>query len=327
MAATNNIAALAEFLRAQDDIAVIGHVSPDGDAAGSCIAVKLALEALGKRAVAVLPGGLPARYAFLPDGESIRDEDAPLPFAPQCALAVDVASPDRLGPARELFEACPQRAVLDHHASNPGFAPLSVVDGRRAAAGELVLELIGALGVALTPALADNLFAAISTDSGNFNFDNTSGDTLRAAAACVDAGADVEELTRALYRTRRVQKTKLLGLVLSGLELDCGGRLALARVTPDMYARADARREDTDGIVNYLIEAEGVEIALLVEARGPEETKFSLRSVAPWDVTREIAGPLGGGGHERAAGVTLEQPLEEAIETVRARARELLEGR
>ncbi len=321
------IAALADLLRASDDIAVLGHVNPDGDTAGSAIAVKLALEALGKRAVVLLPGGLPVRYAFLPDGDAVRDAGEELPFAPKCALAVDVASLDRLGPSQAMFEACPVRAVLDHHASNPGFAPLNVIDGTCAAVGELVVRMIQALGAPFTRAMADCLFVAISTDSGNFNFDNTTGDTLRAAAACVDAGADVGELTRILYRTRRVQKTRLLGKVLSGMELDCGGRLAFARVTQEMYTACDALHEDTDSIVNYLIEAEGVEIAFLAEERGPEMTKFSLRSVAPHDVAREIAQPLGGGGHERAAGVTLNLPLGQAIETVRARARKQLEGK
>ena len=320
------LAALAEFLRGQDDIVVLGHVSPDGDAAGSAIAVKLALESLGKRAVAALPGGLPVRYAFLPDGEGVCDAGAPLPFPPQCALAVDVASPDRLGPAQALFMACPNRAVLDHHASNPGFAPLCVVDGSRAAAGELVLELIAALGVPLDAAMAENLFVAISTDSGNFNFDNTSGDTLRAAAACVDAGADVERLTRILYRTRRVQKTKLIGVVLSTLTLASAGRVAYARVTQEMYDRCGALREDTDSIVNFLIETEGVQAAFLAEERDPETTKFSLRSVAPYNVAA-VAVPLGGGGHERAAGVTLSKPMDEAIEIVSARLTALVEGR
>ena len=319
------IAALAAFLREQDDVAVIGHVSPDGDAAGSAIAVKLALEALGKRVVAVLPGGLPVRYAFLPDGASVRGADA-LPFAPKCALAVDVASLDRLGAAQTLFESAPARAVLDHHGSNPGFAPLSVVDGTRAAVGELVLKLIAALGVPLTPAMAECLFVAISTDSGNFNFDNTSGDTLRAAAACVDAGAEAEKLTRILYRTRRVQKTKLIGAVLSTLTLAAEGRVAWARVTQEMYDRCGALREDTDNIVNYLIEAEGVQAAFLAEERDAGTTKFSLRSVAPYDVAA-VAVPLGGGGHERAAGVTLDKPMDEAIEIVLARMCALVEGR
>ena len=321
------IAALAEFLKAQDDIVVLGHVSPDGDAAGSAIAVKLALEHLGKRAVAALPGGLPVRYAFLADGESVADAAGPLPFAPKCAFAVDVASLDRLGPAQALFEGCPGKAALDHHASNPGFAPLCVVDGSRAAAGELVLELIAALGVPLDAAMAENLFVAISTDSGNFNFDNTSPATLRAAAVCVEAGANVERLTRILYRTRRVQKTKLLGLVLSDMHVECAGRMCWARVTREMYQQAEALREDTDSIVNYLIEAEGVEIAFLAEERGPEETKFSLRSVAPWDVARDVCTPLGGGGHDRAAGATLKQPMDAAVEVVRRRVRGLLEGR
>ena len=319
------IAALAEFLRGSDEITIFGHVSPDGDAAGSAIAIKLALEAMGKRAFVVLPGGLPARYAFLPDGERVLDADSPRPFAPRCALAVDAADEARLGAARELFAGCAARAVLDHHDSNPGFAPLSVVDGRCAATGELVLRLIAALGVPLTEAMAECLFVAISTDSGNFNFRNTTPETLRAAADCVAAGADVERLTRILYRTRRPPRTKLLGLALAEMHIECDGRLAWTRVTKQMYAQSGALHEDLDGIVNYLIETEGVEIAFLADERG-DGVKFSLRSVAPYDVASDVAVPLGGGGHENAAGVSLPGPMDEAIGRIRARLAELLGG-
>ena len=318
------IDALAEWLRKQEDIVLLGHVSPDGDAAGSALAVWHALRALGKRAVVCLPGGVPKLYANLPGAEGVLDSDSALPFEPMTALAVDVSDPPRLGEAgKRLFERCACQAALDHHATNPGFGQLYALDGDAAAVGELALELIEAMKVALTRQMAECLFVAISTDSGHFNYSNTRPGTLEAAAKCVAAGIDVAGITRELYRTRTRGRTKLMGLVLSGLETSPDGRMAWARLTEDMLQKAGAIREDNEGIVNYLLEIEGVRFAALAEQRG-DKTKFSLRSIAPLDVARNIALPLGGGGHDCAAGVTLDMDMESALQKVLALAQRAL---
>ncbi len=323
------IDALADWLKARDDFVLLGHVAPDGDAAGCCLGACLALRALGKRAVACLPGGVPLLYAGLPGaGEALDIEQVSpgmLPFEPKAALALDVSELPRLGEAGQaLFEACPERAALDHHATNPGFGDVCALDGEAAAAGEMVVELIDALGVQLTREMGECLFVAISTDCGQFSYSNTRPETFRAAARCVEAGIDVAAITERLYRTRTVGRTKLLGLTLAGLELSPDGKLAWARLTEDMLREAGAIREDKEGIVNYLQEMSGVRISVLAEERG-EETKFSLRTRAPLNVARDVAVPLGGGGHDCAAGLTLAMPLEPALAKVLAVAREAIE--
>ena len=313
---------LAGWLKGMDDIAVFGHRAPDGDACGSCVAVTLALRALGKRACAYLPGGMPEFLRFLPGQECVV-ADASAPFVPQCALSVDVSAPDMLGDNRALFESCPQRAVLDHHESNPRFGQINHVEPDRAACGEIALLLIEALGAPLSKDMAACLFAAVSSDTGNFNYSNTTAETFEAAAACVRAGADVDEITGRIYRTRTEARTRLLGLSLAGLQRE--GKVAWARVTNDMFHNAGALRCDTERIVNYLIEIEGVEIAALAtEQEDGTSAKFSLRSVAPYNVARDVAQPLGGGGHERAAGITIHRPLAEAVDVVLTRIREVL---
>ena len=316
---------LARWLRARDDFAVIGHVSPDGDAAGSCVAVAMALRALGKRAFACLPGGMPKMFSRFAGADEVVAAGAATPFPPKTALALDVSDEGRLGEAKALFDGCAARAALDHHATNPGFGDVCLVDAGRAATGELALELIEALGAPLSREMAEWLYVAISTDSGNFSFSCTTAGTMRAAAKLIEAGADVAELTRALYRTRSLGRTRLLGLALAGLEVSADGRMAWARLTDEAYARAGALREDSDGIVNYLIEIEGVEFAALAETRGAA-TKFSLRSKTWLDVAEQVARPFGGGGHDRAAGCTIEAPLEDALARVLARARDALDA-
>ena len=318
--------ALAQWLLERDDIALLGHVSPDGDATGSNLAVWHALRALGKRAVVCLPEGVPGLYDWLPGADAVISTGDPLPFEPKAALSIDVSDMGRLGEAGlQLFNGCPDRAALDHHGTNPGMGDIYALDAEAAAAGEMALEMIERMGVKLSREMAECLFVAISTDCGQFNYSNTRPQTLQAAAKCVAAGIDVAELTRRLYRSRTYGRTKLLGLTLAGLEVSPDGRLAWARITGDTLREARATWEDNEGIVNYLVEIQGVDIAVLAQQRGENEVKFSLRSKAPFDVARDIAQPLGGGGHSRAAGLTLEMDLEAALQRVLALARKALD--
>lgn len=311
----NRMTELAAFLKAHDDFALFGHVNPDGDAAGSCIALARALQKLGKRAFVYLPGGLPEMYAIFDHTVEVTSGEN-LPFAPRTGFAVDVSEPHRLGDGRALFEACAHRAVLDHHATNPGFGEVCVVDGEAAACGELAVALIRELGVEMDQEMAQWLFIALCTDSGRFGYSSTRAETLEAAADCLRAGADVDGITQQLYRTRSEGRTRLLGLVLAGLEMNADRTMCWARLTDDMLSRAHALREDNEGIVNYLLEIRGVQFACLAEERGSSQTKFSLRSKGRVDVAADVAVPLGGGGHACAAGVTLNLPMEEALQTV-----------
>lgn len=311
----NRMTELAAFLKAHDDFALFGHVNPDGDAAGSCIALARALQKLGKRAFVYLPGGLPEMYAIFDHTVEVTSGEN-LPFAPQTGFAVDVSEPHRLGDGRALFEACAHRAVLDHHATNPGFGEVCVVDGDAAACGELAVALIRALGVEMDQEMAQWLYIALATDSGRFGYSSTRAETLEAAADCLRAGADVDGITQHLYRTRSEGRTRLLGLVLAGLEMNADRTMCWARLTDDMLSRAHALREDNEGVVNYLLEIRGVQFACLAEERGSSQTKFSLRSKGRVDVAADVAVPLGGGGHACAAGVTLNLPMEEALQTV-----------
>lgn len=324
MAAKITIEQLAQWLKERDDILIIGHVFPDGDATGSCLAIMHALEKMGKRVQVRLPGGVPGMYTNLPGADRASASDAPCAFEPKAALAADVSEFYRMAqPDQHIFQACPDTAVLDHHGTNPGFGDVICLDGEAAATGEMAVELIRALGVDMDEAMAHCLYVAISTDCGQFQYSNTRPQTLAAAACCVQAGANVEAITNRLYRTRTLGRTKLLGLVLAGLEISPDGKMAWARLTEDMLRNANARREDNEGIVNYLLEIDSVVFAALAEQRDGK-TKFSLRSVSPFDVARHVAVPLGGGGHDRAAGVTLDMDMESALKVVLDRARNAL---
>lgn len=322
---------MARWLAEHDDFMLLGHVYPDGDAAGSCLGLCLALRALDKRAFVCLPGGVPKLYADLPGaGEVIQIDDAQagpalLPFVPGTAVAVDVSERERLGDeGMALFDACAEQAVIDHHSTNPGFGQLMLLDGDAAAAAEILVDLIEAMGVPLCREMAECLFVAISTDCGQFSYSNTRPQTFTATAKCAAAGIDIANITARLYRTRSRARTHLLGLVLAGLQVSEDGKLAWAFLTEDMLEKAHALREDNEGVVNYLQEISGVVFAVLVEQRG-SQTKLSMRSSPKLDVATHVAVPLGGGGHPCAAGATVDLPMAAAAQKALTLARAALE--
>lgn len=306
---------LAAYLKAHDNYVVLGHIFPDGDACGSSVALALALQAMGKRVCVHLPGGIPKMYQNFECSVQVSAEGN-LPFAPETAFSVDVSEKHRLGSGEKIFDGCAYSCMLDHHATNPGFGEVYFIDGDAGASGELAVELIHELGIELSKEMGQWLYVAISTDCGQFGYSGTRAETMEAAAACLRSGIDVDFISRELFRTRSEGRTRLLGLVLGGLEMNEEKTMCWSRLTNDMLDRANALREDNEGAVNYLLEIRGVEFACLAEERGESQTKFSLRSKGKIDVAAEVAAPLGGGGHACAAGVTLNLPMEEALEKV-----------
>ena len=310
---------IARWIESHDDIAVIVHFRPDGDAYGCALALTQAIRALGKRAFPACDDPVEPKYRFLPGWEDFQTADS-IPFSPKAALGADVSEPSRMGKLSALFDACASRAVIDHHATNTGFGDACYVAEDAAAAGELVLEVIEALGLALTPDMALCVYTAVSTDSGNFSFKSTSANTYRAAAECVAAGLDVEEATRVLYRTRSLAKTRLLGSALNRIEMYEGGKVALVRITNAMYAETGATRPESHGIVNYLNEIEGVRVGILAEELD-DGVKFSFRAAGGTNVAA-LAQVFGGGGHVAAAGANVfHTTLDEIVpQVIRAAA-------
>jgi phosphoesterase RecJ-like protein len=314
---------LAAWIEARDDIAVIAHVSPDGDALGSGLALARALRQKGKRAALVSRDEVPHMYHFLPGIENVYKPDA-LPFEPKCLLYEDVASYDRSGERGELAHV-KDTALIDHHATNPCFANLCVIDETASATGVLVLRLIDLMGVPLDYEIAVNLYTAITTDTGNLAYRSTTPEAVRGVARCLEVGFDLEDINRRLFRMRTRARTMLLGMALSAAEFLCGGRVAVTRIDKQMFETSGAVISETEGIINFLIETEGVEAAVVAEERDVFHTKFSLRSTGQIDVS-EVAHHFGGGGHRQAAGADLRLPLNEAADSVVAKLCALLEA-
>lgn len=314
---------LAKWFEDKDDIVVISHISPDGDAVGSALTMKQAFDRMGKRACAVLADPVPHKYTFLPGAKDVCTPDK-LPFEPKCAFAVDVSVEWRMGSALEIFEKAPFKACLDHHETNEGYGDAFHVEGDRASTGEMALELVKAMGIEPDEDIASTAFVAVATDTGNFNYKNTDVHAFNSAAECVKYGAQVEPLTKKVYRERSLACTLLLGEALMRVKTAADGKIAYTYVNNEMLEKTGAKLEDASRIANYLNEVAGAVVGVYFEQQS-DNTKISWRSAGGLNVA-DIAKAFNGGGHDAAAGANLKMTMEEAIEAVLAKTEEAVKG-
>jgi len=297
---------IAAWLKEHDDFAIVPHVSPDGDSYGSCLAMAMALQGMGKRAFVAAPP-VPLMYDFLP-GQDLLHTAGDMPFAPKAIVHMDTASPDRVC---TQFDSALESALIDHHETNPGFDDVRWIDSKASSVGEMLVQLLHEMGAPITKDMATCIYTAISTDTGNFQFASTTPASLRAAAELIECGLEIGEASAHLFRSRTLARTQLLGEALHAMQLHGNGAIATTVVTKEMMARCQAGHADTEGIVNFLNEIRGVKAAALLEERDGE-TKCSLRSQEHIDVA-QIARVLGGGGHRSAAGVTIKSAPQQAL--------------
>lgn len=304
---------IAQWLTEHDDIAIVTHVMPDGDALGSALALMHALKDMGKRAYVCDRDEVPPHIRMLPGWETVVTPDR-TPFPPKAVIAVDCADAARMGTAGDLITPNMPVAVIDHHETNRTEITPALLNSGASASGVLVLEVLKKLGAPLNQDIALCLYIAITTDTGNFCFNNTTPEALNAVAECLKAGVDVADLSFRLFRMKSQGRTRLLGRALNGIEYLEDGKIALIRLSLNDIRECGAVDSDTEGIVNFGIDTEGAEVAILAVERATT-VKFSLRSRDYVNVA-QLAAPLGGGGHAKAAGVTLQLPTEEAIACV-----------
>lgn len=300
-------------VKAAGSVLLFSHISADGDTLGSALALKLRLERMGKQARLFLDGDVPANLAFLTEyGKVEKPCDG---VKADCAIAVDVSCRERLGACAALFEACPVRLLIDHHGTNEGFAQVNLIDGEAPATALVLYRLFEQMDMPLTREEAVCLYTALSTDTGNFVYESTNPESFRMMGALMEAGLPLAEYSRRLFRRKELPFVKLLGLVLPGLRLSCGGKVAGLSLTLAQQAAAGAENGHTDGIVDYAIDLVDVQMAYFAREIEDGKVKVSLRSLEPYHVDT-VAARFGGGGHKLASGLTLAMPLEDAIAQV-----------
>lgn len=285
-------------------VVIVSHVDPDGDALGSCLALKRALERLGKRVT--LPLAPPRYLEFLAAPGELSAPLGELP--PRCLLFVlDVA--DRPRVAGAPVTGADYVVNIDHHGTNDRFGDAFVVQPDKAATALLIKELIDELGVPWTPSVATPCLTGILTDTGNFRYSNTNRDALETAGELIDAGVDYVDLTDRL-QWRHPAYFKTLGKVMETVEFHLSGLLVTARFTASMRVAEGADNDDSDDFVGIIRYAEGVVVAAILKERG-EEIKVSVRARSGVSA-QAICVELGGGGHVAAAGATVAGDMETA---------------
>ena len=315
-----DLAAVAEVLRSRERFLVTTHENPDGDALGSMLAMKLALDELRKDVVMYLTGDapLPAEYSFMDlDGLMRR---LPPDSGERVLVALDCANEARLGPDPEVLQSAPQVLNIDHHHDNSRFGDINLIDAQASSTGELLRDVFRELGVEITPKIAEALYIALVTDTGRFQYTNTTPKALRLAADLVEAGADLHRIFQGVYESVQFAKLKLLARALERAQIYEGGRLVVSYLLRDDFREVGAAEPYSEGIIDFLRAVEGADMAVLI--REPPRPGGPLRRVSlrashdELDVSA-IARKSEGGGHRQAAGFSSEKSIEEITEFIR----------
>ena len=307
--------AVVRELRDRERFLVTAHENPDGDALGSLLATHLALRQLGKDSVMYLAGAapLPGEYRFLAFDELRRElpEDA----GDRALVAVDCANESRLGPDPEVLQRSRFTLNLDHHHDNSRFGDVNLVDASASSTGELLAGVFARLGVTITPEIAEPLYTALVTDTGRFQYANTTPKALRLAADLVEAGADVHKVFQGVYESVQFAKLKLLARALERAEVYEGGRLVISFLLRDDFGQVGAAEPYSEGIIDYLRAVEGADMAALIREPprgGTPARRISLRSsLDELDVSAIAHASGNGGGHRQAAGFSSDDTIEE----------------
>ncbi len=311
---------ILQLLTQEDDFCIVCHEAPDGDALGSLLALTGLLQQMGKQAVAVCMDTVPYVYQILPDVEKIQRPDV---LAARHLITVDCADEERIAcPAAWLSQA-DWVINIDHHGSNRGFGTYNWIDAGSAATGELIYLLGKQLHADFTPQIAQNLLAAISTDTGHFSQINTTARSFAIAAELVKEGAQVAQLCNDIYKRKRLSKTRLIGRGLNQMQVFCAGQAAMIVLSRQDFLDCGATESETEGIIDYARDIDTVRVAALLRDTEKGSVKVSLRSQGDIDVS-QIAMKAGGGGHRGAAGFTLYLPLEKAVDYVKNALKETI---
>ena len=315
---------VASLIRAGNSFLVAAHIDPDGDCVGSMLALSAFLRNIGKHADIFIPGEIPEKYSRIQGMEKLIPEDRVEPDRYDVIFTVDVPTLERAG---NIFGPGHAGDVvnIDHHPTNARFGTVNLVRDDASSTAVLVYHLLSAYGDdVITEEIADYLYLGIIMDTGCFRFSNTDSESLEVASRLVSRGARGSEIAREFYHMRSASAVKLLGLVLNRLKFYGDGRIAVMELTSAMLDECGGRVEDTEGFIDFGTAIEGVELVAFLREIEPGKVRVSLRSLDNHDVSA-LAEFYGGGGHTNAAGLMIEDNLENAHRLITDSLQEMLD--
>jgi len=294
---------ILEVIREHHTFCIVGHVRPDGDCIGSQLGLALALRHEGKKVTVWNQDNVPQKYKFLNREGLLEKPRAGESF--DCVIATDCASFERLGKAGDCVAKRKVLINIDHHVSNPRYGDINWVSPREASTGELIYRLIKVARWPITPAIADLLFTAISTDTGSFQYPTSRPGTFHTGAELVTRGANLSKICDEVYQSYPLSRAKLLKHVYSKFRLADNDRIAWFWLKQKDFNRTGAESDDTEGLIDHIRAIEPVVVACVFEELEPEMTRISLRSKNAAVNVSEICKQFGGGGHPAAAGARI----------------------
>lgn len=309
---------LAAAIQSAQFVALLCHVSPDGDTIGSALALKMMLERLHKRVIVALDGVVPESLFFLPDVYCVRKPKDVLSSVDMTkegslAIAVDVGGMERLGECTEIFQKASHNAQLDHHGTNPEYAKINVIDGDAPATAVLVYRLMQAMDVQPQRNEAICLYTGLSTDTGNFVYQSTNAECFSMMARLMDSGFDLSTYSRLLFRRKARPFVALLGKALPTMRFLCGGEVAGIVLTAQQIEDVGATSAHCDGIIDYAIDQAGVKMAYFIRETSEGVIKCSFRALPGYRVDG-VSEQFHGGGHQLASGCTIfDMSMDQAV--------------
>lgn len=309
----NTIGEIADVLKNLKSAVIFTHTRPDGDALGSAMALSRALTLLNVKTQVANDSEIPEKFLFLEGAGQIQRTPT---LDAEGYICVDTSDDSRLGELQKVFLKGAKKGKvtvnIDHHISNTRFCAYNFVQ-QRSSNCENVADLIEALGVGQDKLLASYLMTGVVTDSGMFSHGDVNGDTFRVAAQAADAGADVNEITYQAFRKQSKARAQMYLEVLSGLRFLHNDRLAVVLVTQESLAKYGLKQDATEGIVDFGLTIEPVEVSVCLLEVKKGQYKASFRSKGKVNVN-EVAGTFGGGGHILASSCMFFGDFEEVLD-------------
>ncbi len=290
-----------EKLETSNKIIILPHVSADGDALGSSIALANFLKERDKNARVVAEEGIPDKYDFIDNYGVVEVYAEDKEYESDMQIAVDTGDFERLGLRKSLFNGY-NTWNIDHHKTNDGYAKFNCVDTEASSTGEIIYKILKSFGYEPDKATAEAIFTAISTDTGGLRYSNTTPESMRICADLLEKGINISEISHVSFDMMPYPKVLLLGRAIENMKIYHGGDIAVITLKKDDYAFLNGKEEYFDGIVNTTVNTEGVLAGALIRETGEGLVKVNLRSATDEIDVSALAQENGGGGHIRAAG-------------------------
>ena len=306
---------LVKCIRRNKNFVLAAHEHPDGDALGSVLALRLILEKMGKKAEMVVdPDAVPLKYDFLPGVKSIKAKiNPPHPFV---FVALECGSKKRLGEAQRLIDKASVVVNIDHHPDNDNFGDINVVDPLSAAVCALIFQLANRLRVGLNYSIALCLYVGIVTDTGRFQYSNTTPQILQIARELLTYGLDTYQIFRKIFENQSLSSLKVFALIINRLQFDKTSKVISSYLNRRDFTRARIEYHETENYIDFLRAVKNVEVAVFLKEVSKGSFRVNLRSCGRINVG-EIARSFKGGGHALAAGFTTEGEKKKVIAAIR----------